>query len=181
VNAETLNLNRIVRQIADVILSFEDSGRHVSDQAVLSYIRDAVTAEIRRRRRTHELHRTLAVIERAMDGPTTETRAVAGLQRGRPSGTPPAPSRCAASLEKAFYRSLLEERAPVHLRCRDGYEVPCAVVRDAGTSALLIETADGLELFLTRNIVSITTARTRTREGRERDSRTVLTDKGVRS
>jgi hypothetical protein len=177
VDAEAPNLNRIVRRIADVILSLEDCGRRVSDHAVLSYVRDAVTTEIRRRRRAHELDRTLAVIERAMDGLTTETRAVAGLRQGRPSGTPPAPSRCGAGLEKAFYRSLLEERAPVHLRCRDGYEVPDAVLRDAGTSALLIETADGLELFLTRNIVSITMARTITREGRERDSRTVSTDK----
>ena len=61
----------------------------------------------------------------------------------------------APGVEEAFYRSLVAERTPVHLRCRDGYEVPHAIVRDAGTYALLVETEDGLELFFKHAIISI--------------------------
>ncbi len=61
----------------------------------------------------------------------------------------------AAGVEDGFYRSLVVERTPVHLRCRDGYEVPRAIVRDAGTYALLVETPDGLELFFKHAIISI--------------------------
>jgi hypothetical protein len=58
-------------------------------------------------------------------------------------------------VEDAFYRSLVADRTPVHLRCRDGYEVPHAIVRDAGTYALLVETEEGLELFFKHAIISI--------------------------
>jgi sRNA-binding regulator protein Hfq len=61
----------------------------------------------------------------------------------------------AAGVEDAFYRSLVAERTPVHLRCRDGYEVPNAIIRDAGTYALLVETEEGLELFFKHAIISI--------------------------
>jgi hypothetical protein len=61
----------------------------------------------------------------------------------------------APGVEDAFYRSLVGERTPVHLRCRDGYEVPHAIVRDTGTYALLVETEDGLELFFKHAIISI--------------------------
>ena len=60
-----------------------------------------------------------------------------------------------SGLEDGFYRSLIADRTPVHLRCRDGYEVPRAIVRDAGTYALLVETPDGLELFFKHAIISI--------------------------
>jgi sRNA-binding regulator protein Hfq len=60
-----------------------------------------------------------------------------------------------AGVEEGFYRSLVVERTPVHLRCRDGYEVARAVLRDVGTYALLVETADGLELFFKHAIISI--------------------------
>jgi len=67
-----------------------------------------------------------------------------GVRAGRGSG-----------VEDGFYRSLIVERMPVHLRCRDGYEVAGAIVRDAGTYALLVETAHGLELFFKHAIISI--------------------------
>lgn len=106
-----------------------------------------------------EIARSLAVIERTMGGGSaTEAVAVAGLQQDRPGEVLAAPPRCGASLEEAFYRSLLAEQTPVHLRCRGGYEVHGAILRDAGTDALLIETLVGLALFLTRNILSIATS-----------------------
>jgi sRNA-binding regulator protein Hfq len=70
--------------------------------------------------------------------------AGSGVRAGRGSG-----------VEDGFYRSLVVERTPVHLRCRDGYEVAGAIVRDAGTYALLVETPDGLELFFKHAIISI--------------------------
>ena len=70
--------------------------------------------------------------------------AGSGMRAARPAG-----------VEDGFYRSLIVERTPVHLRCRDGFEVAHAVVRDVGTHALLVETADGLELFFKHAIISI--------------------------
>ena len=109
------------------------------------------------------------------DAPARDTDAVAG---GSPAGRPPADSETkggtemglqhdtpetasgmraarTSGVEDGFYRSLVVERTPVHLRCRDGYEVPRAIVRDAGTYALLVETPDGLELFFKHAIISI--------------------------
>ena len=34
--------------------------------------------------------------------------------------------------EEGFYLALLEARTPVHIRCRDGYEIPHAVPAHAG-------------------------------------------------
>ena len=70
--------------------------------------------------------------------------AGSGVRAGRGSG-----------VEDGFYRSLVVERTPVHLRCRDGYEVAGAIIRDAGTYALLVETPDGVELFFKHAIISI--------------------------
>ena len=74
-------------------------------------------------------------------------------------GTPDAPSGLrdarTATMEDGFYRPLISDRTPVHMRCRDGYEVPRAIIREAGTHALLVETPDGLELFFKHAIISI--------------------------
>jgi sRNA-binding regulator protein Hfq len=78
-----------------------------------------------------------------------------GLQHDTPDVGSGMRAGRAAGVEDGFYRSLVVERTPVHLRCRDGYEVPRAVVRDAGTYALLVETPDGLELFFKHAIISI--------------------------
>jgi sRNA-binding regulator protein Hfq len=88
-------------------------------------------------------------------GPQTREGTAMGLQHETPEigsgGRPVRPP----GVEDAFYRSLVAERTPVHLRCRDGYEVPNAIIRDAGTYALLVETDEGLELFFKHAIISI--------------------------
>ncbi|HEV2356326.1 MAG TPA: hypothetical protein VGZ23_01755 [bacterium] len=61
----------------------------------------------------------------------------------------------AVSVEEGFYRALIADGTPVHLRCRDGYEVGRAIVLDVGTHTLLVETADGPELFFKHAIISI--------------------------
>ncbi len=78
-----------------------------------------------------------------------------GLQHDTPDVGSGMRAARASGVEDGFYRSLVVERTPVHLRCRDGYEVPRAIVRDAGTYALLVETPDGLELFFKHAIISI--------------------------
>jgi sRNA-binding regulator protein Hfq len=88
-----------------------------------------------------------------LKGPQMKEGTVMGLQHDTPETGPRAPR--SAGVEDAFYRSLVAERTPVHLRCRDGYEVPHAIVRDAGTYALLVETDEGLELFFKHAIISI--------------------------
>ena len=88
-------------------------------------------------------------------GPETKEGTAMGLQHDTPEVGSGVRTARAAGVEDAFYRSLVVERTPVHLRCRDGYEVPHAIVRDAGTYALLVETEDGLELFFKHAIISI--------------------------
>jgi sRNA-binding regulator protein Hfq len=59
------------------------------------------------------------------------------------------------SIEDAFYRRLVNAGSPVHIRCRDGYEIPAGVVREYGTYSLLIE-ADGVqELVFKHGIIAI--------------------------
>lgn len=57
--------------------------------------------------------------------------------------------------EDGFYLALLEARTPVHIRCRDGYEIPHAVLRDVGTDTLLVEAGGGTELLYKHAIISI--------------------------
>ncbi|HKX17424.1 MAG TPA: hypothetical protein VJT33_05375 [bacterium] len=88
-------------------------------------------------------------------GPHTRGETAMGLQQDTsdaPSGVRAARS---SGVEDNFYRSLVLERTPVHLRCRDGYEVHEAIIRDAGTYALLVETPEGLELFFKHAIISV--------------------------
>ena len=179
--AQALNLDQIIHRIADVILSLEGRGGRTPGETVLSYVRDAVITDIGHRRRARELARTLAAIERARDGSATEAPATAGPRPSRPGGTLVAAFRSGADPEEAVYRSFLSGRTPVHLRCRDGYEVRWAVLRNADANVLLMDTLEGLELFHKRNILSIATVGTRRHEDRERDSRAVLGDKRVRS
>lgn len=88
-------------------------------------------------------------------GPHTEGGTAMGLQHDTPEAASGMRAARASGVEDGFYRSLVVERTPVHLRCRDGYEVARAVVRDVGTYALLVETPDGLELFFKHAIISI--------------------------
>ena len=57
--------------------------------------------------------------------------------------------------EEGFYLALLEARTPVHIRCRDGYEIAHAVLRDVGTETLLVEAEGGTELLYKHAVISI--------------------------
>lgn len=104
----------------------------------------------------------------ATDGPDPDVVAdvteIRPSQRGgvqmavqqEPSHGPAVQARTARpSPEDAFYQSLIQGRVPVHVRCRDGYELPRAVVREAGTYALLLESGGVTELVYKHGIISI--------------------------
>lgn len=59
------------------------------------------------------------------------------------------------SVEDSFYRRLVTTGVPVHIRCRDGYEIPTAIIRDFGTYSLMVEVAGVLELVFKHGIISI--------------------------
>jgi sRNA-binding regulator protein Hfq len=59
------------------------------------------------------------------------------------------------SMEDAFYRRLVNAGAPVYIRCRDGYEIPSAVVRDYGTYCLMVEVNGIHELVFKHGIIAI--------------------------
>ncbi len=59
------------------------------------------------------------------------------------------------TMEETFYQSLVEAQTPVHLRCRDGYELLRAVVKDISTYTMLVETPKGTELVFKHAIISI--------------------------
>lgn len=59
------------------------------------------------------------------------------------------------TMEETFYQSLVEAKTPVHLRCRDGYELPRAVVKDISTYTMLVETPKGTELIFKHAVISI--------------------------
>ncbi len=59
------------------------------------------------------------------------------------------------SIEDAFYRRLVAAGAPVYIRCRDGYEIPSAIVRDYGTYSLMVEVNGIQELVFKHGIIAI--------------------------
>lgn len=159
-----IDLRDIVSHLVDLILWMETGRGEPPDDAVLRYVRDAVTAKLHHRRRTRELAENLTAIERTM---TPSTASPVTTTMPAKAGAAPDPQRRATAPisrpqaesgsgpEEIFYQALLAEETPVHLRCRDGYEVPSAIVRDVSAYALLVETLDGVELFLKRNVISI--------------------------
>ena len=60
-----------------------------------------------------------------------------------------------AGLEDDFYRRLIASGVVVHVRCRDGYEIPEAVVKDFGTYSLLVDARGIEELIFKHAIISI--------------------------
>lgn len=58
-------------------------------------------------------------------------------------------------IEDDFYRRLIQSGVAVHIRCRDGYEIPEAVVRDFGTYSLLVQARGVEELIFKHAIISI--------------------------
>ncbi len=73
--------------------------------------------------------------------------------RGDAQSAAKAPPR--ASVEDVFYRRLVATGAPVHIRCRDGYEIPTAVVKEFGTYSLLVEVNGVQELVFKHGIIAI--------------------------
>lgn len=68
------------------------------------------------------------------------------------SAARPAPR---SSMEDEYLRSLASSSMPVHIRCRDGYEIPEAVIKDVGTYSVLVESDLGRELVFKHGILSI--------------------------
>lgn len=60
-----------------------------------------------------------------------------------------------AALEDDFYRRLVHSGVRVHIRCRDGYEIPDGVVKDFGTYCLLVESQGVEELLFKHAILTI--------------------------
>lgn len=60
-----------------------------------------------------------------------------------------------SSMEDDFFRHLVTTGTPVHIRCRDGYEILGGVVRDFGTYSLQVETDAGRELVFKHGIISV--------------------------
>lgn len=84
------------------------------------------------------------------------------IEGGAPMSTREEPYRAEGSRpasrgsqEDDFYRRLVQSGVAVHIRCRDGYEIPEAVVRDFGTYSLLVEARGAEELVFKHAIISI--------------------------
>jgi len=75
-------------------------------------------------------------------------------EEARPEG-PPAKPAPRPAMEDTFYRRLATTGVPVHIRCRDGYEIPTAIVRDFGTYCLLVEVNGVQELLFKHGIIAI--------------------------
>lgn len=75
----------------------------------------------------------------------------------RARATDPAQARVAGkgTMEDEYFRHLVTTGHPVHIRCRDGYEIAGAVVKDFGTYSLLVESDSGRELVFKHGIISI--------------------------
>ena len=72
-----------------------------------------------------------------------------------PRGGVASPRPARQTIEEEFYRPLIEARIPVHIRCRDGYEIAYAVLQDVGTYTLLVEAGGAAELLYKHAIISI--------------------------
>ncbi|HET6782188.1 MAG TPA: RNA chaperone Hfq [bacterium] len=68
-----------------------------------------------------------------------------GDQRSAPKG----------AMEDEYFRHLIATSIPIHIRCRDGYEITEAVLKEFGTYTLLVETDDGRELIFKHAVISI--------------------------
>ena len=71
----------------------------------------------------------------------------------RVGAAPARPERHA--VEDVFLQPLIEGGTPLHIRCRDGYEIPRAVLREVGTYTLVVEVDGGAELVYKHAIISI--------------------------
>lgn len=58
-----MELKEVVHHLTDLIWQAEQRTEHMMDDAILTYVRDAVGAEVEYRRRVSELDRRLAELE----------------------------------------------------------------------------------------------------------------------
>ncbi len=80
--------------------------------------------------------------------------AVGGREAPRPEVDRPRPVGRGA-MEDDFLRQLVSSGAPVHILCRDGYQIPSAVLKGFGTYTLMVATETGDELVFKHGIISI--------------------------
>lgn len=59
------------------------------------------------------------------------------------------------AMEDEYYHALQTAQTRLHIRCRDGYEIFDAVLKDFGTFSLLVQTLEGEELLFKHAIISI--------------------------
>ncbi len=133
---------------------------------------EAVIAHYRRLR---EPQRQMPALTPEANGDDEPSDAAADLSQVRPervggAAVSPAPAKAEAnsrtdqaqarpgqrsSMEDEYLRQLVTTGVPVHIRCRDGYEIPEATVKDFGTYSLLVESDTGRELIFKHGILSI--------------------------
>ncbi len=58
-------------------------------------------------------------------------------------------------MEDDFFRQMVTSGTPVHIRCRDGYQIPEGVLKGFGTYSLLVATETGEELVFKHGIISV--------------------------
>jgi hypothetical protein len=66
-----MNLRELVRDLAELIWQMDQQTQRTTEDAVLAYVRDAVTTEVEYRRRMQELDRKLADLERIPEAAAT--------------------------------------------------------------------------------------------------------------
>jgi sRNA-binding regulator protein Hfq len=81
--------------------------------------------------------------------------SIAPPDAGVRADQPPSRPAQRSSMEDDFLRSLVSTSTPVHIRCRDGYEIPEAVINDVGTYSVLVKSDNGAELVFKHGILSI--------------------------
>lgn len=79
--------------------------------------------------------------------------AVEGRSETGRSGDQRAGSK--GAMEDDYFRHLITTGIPIHIRCRDGYEIAEAVLKEFGTYTLLVETDEGRELIFKHAVISI--------------------------
>lgn len=132
---------------------------------------ESMRAHYRRLREPQRQMPALAPEANGDDEPADVVADLSQIRPERPGGatvTPEAPRDTGArpdqtaarsgqrsSMEDEYLRHLVATGTPVHIRCRDGYEITEAVVKEFGTYSLLIENDTGRELVFKHGIISI--------------------------
>ncbi len=98
----------------------------------------------------------------SVSGPAPADDTTAGLREIRPErrggaaevradrGGPPR-----RSMEDDYFRALVDQATPVEITCRDGYQLPRAVILEYGTYSVIVATPSGRELIFKHAIISV--------------------------